>query len=103
MRAPTKVITKQNTRDNGSSMKEIPALKFPELSHVKKFAVYDPPVGGEDRKIIPERIVRMADRVTDPTASIPTAFLGSCRPNREMIRKLSRGSAGISPIIAVIS
>jgi hypothetical protein len=48
-------------------------------------------------------IVKTADRVTEPTPSTATAFFGSSRPTRAMIRKLSRGSAGIRLIIEVIS
>jgi hypothetical protein len=96
--APTKVMTKQNTRESASSFNVIPAVNPPVFIQVYRVEVIAVPDGCEERKEIPRTRVRRADKLTEPTAMMATARRDNILPKKTTIRKLRTGKPGMNPI-----
>jgi hypothetical protein len=103
MRNPTKVITKQNTRDSESREKAISTFRLPALIHCQIFTEYVLTSGRPLIKTIPRIKVNIAIRPIEPAPINPAAFLLSLCPKRTSMRKLRKGIAGIRAIMVLIS
>jgi hypothetical protein len=96
------VITKQNTSERESRVKDISTLRLPALIHSHTLTEYVFISGKALKKPIARINVRSAVIPIDPAPIKPAIFLLSLWPKRASMRKLRKGMAGIRAIIVDI-